>query len=52
MGGAVFSACDNDHLVDKLKDAGYITTASVEQAFRAVDRGNYAQEFPEHRGIR
>lgn len=32
---------DNDDLVDNLKEAQYIRTEKVEQAFRAIDRGDY-----------
>lgn len=32
---------DNDDLIDNLKEAQYIRTDRVEQAFRAIDRGDY-----------
>lgn len=32
---------DNDDLIDNLKEAQYIRTEKVEQAFRAIDRGDY-----------
>lgn len=35
---------DNDDLIDNLKEAQYIRTESVEQAFRAIDRGDYYLE--------
>ncbi|XP_059381042.1 protein-L-isoaspartate O-methyltransferase domain-containing protein 1 [Carassius carassius] len=41
MGGAVSAGEDNDDLIDNLKDAQYIRTDRVEQAFRAIDRGDY-----------
>ncbi|KAB5586681.1 hypothetical protein PHYPO_G00004420 [Pangasianodon hypophthalmus] len=41
MGGAVSAGEDNDDLIDNLKDAQYIRTDKVEQAFRAIDRGDY-----------
>ena len=44
MGGAVSAGEDNDHLVDNLKDANYIKTATVERVFRAVDRSDYYLE--------
>lgn len=39
MGGSVSAGVDNDDLVDNLVSAEFIKTSSVEQAFRAVDRG-------------
>lgn len=44
MGGAVSAGEDNDDLIDNLKDAQYIRTDRVEQAFRAIDRGDYYLE--------
>lgn len=44
MGGAVSAGEDNDELIDNLKEAQYIRTDLVEQAFRAVDRGDYYLE--------
>ncbi|XP_041958471.1 protein-L-isoaspartate O-methyltransferase domain-containing protein 1 isoform X1 [Alosa sapidissima] len=41
MGGAVSAGEDNDDLIDNLKEAQYIRTEQVEQAFRAIDRGDY-----------
>ncbi|MCJ8728444.1 hypothetical protein PDJAM_G00004610, partial [Pangasius djambal] len=41
MGGAVSAGEDNDDLIDNLKEAQYIRTDKVEQAFRAIDRGDY-----------
>lgn len=41
MGGAVSAGEDNDDLIDNLKEAQYIRTDRVEQAFRAIDRGDY-----------
>ncbi|XP_068605154.1 protein-L-isoaspartate O-methyltransferase domain-containing protein 1 [Brachionichthys hirsutus] len=41
MGGAVSAGEDNDDLIDNLKEAQYIRTENVEQAFRAIDRGDY-----------
>ncbi|KAL2097800.1 hypothetical protein ACEWY4_007007 [Coilia grayii] len=41
MGGAVSAGEDNDDLIDNLKEAKYIRSEQVEQAFRAVDRGDY-----------
>lgn len=41
MGGAVSAGEDNDDLIDNLKEAQYIRTEKVEQAFRAIDRGDY-----------
>lgn len=39
---------DNDDLIDNLKDAQYIRTREVEQAFRAIDRADYyLDEFKE-----
>ena len=32
---------NNDEMITKLVEAGYIKTPQVEKAFRAVDRGNY-----------
>ncbi|XP_044118535.1 protein-L-isoaspartate O-methyltransferase domain-containing protein 2 isoform X2 [Neovison vison] len=49
MGGAVSAGEDNDELVDNLKEAQYIRTAPVEQAFRAIDRADYyLEEFKEN----
>lgn len=40
---------DNDELIDNLKEAQYIRTELVEQAFRAVDRADYyLEEFKEN----
>ncbi|KAG8570861.1 hypothetical protein GDO81_011450 [Engystomops pustulosus] len=44
MGGAVSAGEDNDDLIDNLKEAQYIRTEKVEQAFRAIDRGEYYLE--------
>ncbi|KAL6489187.1 hypothetical protein MHYP_G00029280 [Metynnis hypsauchen] len=44
MGGAVSAGEDNDDLIDNLKEAQYIRTDKVEQAFRAIDRGDYYLE--------
>ncbi|KAJ8333409.1 hypothetical protein SKAU_G00414170 [Synaphobranchus kaupii] len=44
MGGAVSAGEDNDDLIDNLKEAQYIRTEKVEQAFRAIDRGDYYLE--------
>ncbi|OCT74719.1 hypothetical protein XELAEV_18033706mg [Xenopus laevis] len=44
MGGAVSAGEDNDDLIDNLKEAQYIRTERVEQAFRAIDRGEYYLE--------
>ncbi|XP_031525416.1 protein-L-isoaspartate O-methyltransferase domain-containing protein 1 isoform X3 [Papio anubis] len=44
MGGAVSAGEDNDDLIDNLKEAQYIRTERVEQAFRAIDRGDYYLE--------
>ncbi|XP_067409885.1 protein-L-isoaspartate O-methyltransferase domain-containing protein 1 isoform X1 [Emydura macquarii macquarii] len=44
MGGAVSAGEDNDDLIDNLKEAQYIRTENVEQAFRAIDRGDYYLE--------
>ncbi|RXM35756.1 hypothetical protein EOD39_3906 [Acipenser ruthenus] len=44
MGGAVSAGEDNDELIDNLKEAQYIRTERVEQAFRAIDRGEYYLE--------
>ncbi|XP_056594340.1 protein-L-isoaspartate O-methyltransferase domain-containing protein 1 [Triplophysa dalaica] len=41
MGGAVSAGEDNDDLIDNLKEAQYVRTERVEQAFRAIDRGDY-----------
>ncbi|XP_056404327.1 protein-L-isoaspartate O-methyltransferase domain-containing protein 2 [Hyla sarda] len=41
MGGAVSAGEDNDDLIDNLKEAQYIRTEEVEQAFRAIDRADY-----------
>ncbi|KAL4655441.1 protein-L-isoaspartate O-methyltransferase domain-containing protein 2 [Arapaima gigas] len=41
MGGAVSAGEDNDDLIDNLKEAHYIRTDLVEQAFRAIDRADY-----------
>ncbi|KAF6088866.1 protein-L-isoaspartate (D-aspartate) O-methyltransferase domain containing 2 [Phyllostomus discolor] len=49
MGGAVSAGEDNDELIDNLKEAQYIRTELVEQAFRAVDRADYyLEEFREN----
>ncbi|XP_007952832.1 protein-L-isoaspartate O-methyltransferase domain-containing protein 2 [Orycteropus afer afer] len=49
MGGAVSAGEDNDELIDNLKEAQYIRTELVEQAFRAVDRADYyLDEFKEN----
>lgn len=47
MGGAVSAGEDNDELIDKLVNAEYIKSPSVECIFRAVDRGFYY--LPTHR---
>ncbi|XP_040290530.1 protein-L-isoaspartate O-methyltransferase domain-containing protein 2 [Bufo bufo] len=48
MGGAVSAGEDNDDLIDNLKEAQYIRTEEVEQAFRAIDRADYyLDEFKE-----
>lgn len=40
---------DNDELIDNLKEAQYIRTDLVEQAFRAIDRADYyLEEFKEN----
>ncbi|XP_048877727.1 protein-L-isoaspartate O-methyltransferase domain-containing protein 2-like isoform X3 [Brienomyrus brachyistius] len=44
MGGAVSAGEDNDELIDNLKEAHYIRSELVEQAFRAVDRADYYLE--------
>ena len=44
MGGAVSAGEDNDDLIDNLKEAQYIRTDLVEQAFRAIDRADYYLE--------
>ncbi|KAM9789555.1 protein-L-isoaspartate O-methyltransferase domain-containing protein 1 [Neosynchiropus ocellatus] len=44
MGGAVSVGEDNDDLIDKLKEAHYIRSETVEQAFRAIDRADYYVE--------
>ncbi|KAG7279507.1 hypothetical protein CRUP_035893, partial [Coryphaenoides rupestris] len=41
MGGVVSAGEDNDELIDNLKEAQYIRSEAVEQAFRAVDRADY-----------
>lgn len=41
MGGAVSTGEDNDDLIDNLVEADCIKTATVESAFRAVDRASY-----------
>ncbi|XP_046382508.1 uncharacterized protein LOC124153416 [Ischnura elegans] len=46
MGGSVSSGVDNDDLVDRLANAGYIRSREVERIFRAVDRGHYYTETP------
>ncbi|XP_075702677.1 protein-L-isoaspartate O-methyltransferase domain-containing protein 2 [Rhinoderma darwinii] len=49
MGGAVSAGEDNDDLIDNLKEAQYIRTEEVEQAFRAIDRADYyLDEFKEN----
>ncbi|XP_041503531.1 protein-L-isoaspartate O-methyltransferase domain-containing protein 2-like isoform X2 [Microtus oregoni] len=49
MGGAVSAGEDNDELMDNLKEAQYIRTDLVEQAFRAIDRADYyLEEFKEN----
>ncbi|XP_011372419.1 protein-L-isoaspartate O-methyltransferase domain-containing protein 2 isoform X1 [Pteropus medius] len=49
MGGAVSAGEDNDELIDNLKEAQYIRTELVEQAFRAIDRADYyLEEFREN----
>ncbi|XP_036100526.1 protein-L-isoaspartate O-methyltransferase domain-containing protein 2 isoform X3 [Molossus molossus] len=49
MGGAVSAGEDNDELIDNLKEAQYIRTEQVEQAFRAIDRADYyLEEFKEN----
>ncbi|KAJ8257335.1 hypothetical protein GJAV_G00184490 [Gymnothorax javanicus] len=44
MGGAVSAGEDNDELIDNLKEAHYIRSELVEQAFRAIDRADYYLE--------
>uniref|UniRef100_A0A8C4QVY9 Protein-L-isoaspartate (D-aspartate) O-methyltransferase domain containing 1 n=1 Tax=Eptatretus burgeri TaxID=7764 RepID=A0A8C4QVY9_EPTBU len=44
MGGAVSAGEDNDDLIDNLKEAAYIRSKVVEQAFRAIDRADYYLE--------
>ncbi|XP_023696929.1 protein-L-isoaspartate O-methyltransferase domain-containing protein 2-like isoform X1 [Paramormyrops kingsleyae] len=44
MGGAVSAGEDNDELIDNLKEAHYIRSDLVEQAFRALDRADYYLE--------
>ncbi|KAM4611087.1 protein-L-isoaspartate O-methyltransferase domain-containing protein 2a [Polymixia lowei] len=44
MGGAVSAGEDNDELIDNLKEAQYIRSELVEQAFRAIDRADYYLE--------
>nr|XP_046221359.1 protein-L-isoaspartate O-methyltransferase domain-containing protein 2a isoform X1 [Oncorhynchus gorbuscha] len=44
MGGAVSAGEDNDELIDNLKQAQYIRSDLVEQAFRAIDRADYYLE--------
>ncbi|KAM9431591.1 protein-L-isoaspartate O-methyltransferase domain-containing protein 2-like isoform 2-T3 [Salvelinus alpinus] len=44
MGGAVSAGEDNDELIDNLKEAQYIRSDLVEQAFRAIDRADYYLE--------
>ncbi|KAM3839372.1 protein-L-isoaspartate O-methyltransferase domain-containing protein 2 isoform 1-T2 [Vipera latastei] len=49
MGGAVSAGEDNDELIDNLKEAQYIRSELVEEAFRAVDRADYyLEEFKEN----
>ncbi|KAG3255508.1 hypothetical protein H1C71_042871, partial [Ictidomys tridecemlineatus] len=49
MGSVVSAGEDNDELIDNLKGAQYIRTELVEQAFRAMDRGDYyLEEFKEN----
>ncbi|XP_019827557.2 protein-L-isoaspartate O-methyltransferase domain-containing protein 2 isoform X2 [Bos indicus] len=49
MGGAVSAGEDNDELIDNLKEAQYIRSELVEQAFRAIDRADYyLEEFKEN----
>uniref|UniRef100_A0A5F9DD62 Protein-L-isoaspartate (D-aspartate) O-methyltransferase domain containing 2 n=1 Tax=Oryctolagus cuniculus TaxID=9986 RepID=A0A5F9DD62_RABIT len=49
MGGAVSAGADNDELIDNLKEAQYIRTELVEQAFRAIDRADYyLEEFKDN----
>ncbi|XP_009081687.1 PREDICTED: protein-L-isoaspartate O-methyltransferase domain-containing protein 2 isoform X2 [Acanthisitta chloris] len=49
MGGAVSAGEDNDELIDNLKEAQYIRTELVEQAFRAIDRADYyLEEFKDN----
>lgn len=49
MGGAVSAGEDNDELIDNLKEAQYIRTELVEQAFRAIDRADYyLEEYKEN----
>ncbi|XP_060086592.1 protein-L-isoaspartate O-methyltransferase domain-containing protein 2 [Heteronotia binoei] len=47
MGGAVSAGEDNDELIDNLKEAQYIRTELVEQAFRAVE-DYYLEEFKDN----
>ncbi|XP_062396300.1 protein-L-isoaspartate O-methyltransferase domain-containing protein 2a [Sardina pilchardus] len=44
MGGAVSAGEDNDELIDNLKEAQYIRSELVEEAFRAIDRADYYLE--------
>jgi len=44
MGGAISAGINNDELIDKLVQAGYIESSKVEKVFRAVDRGHYYLE--------
>ncbi|XP_008939180.1 PREDICTED: protein-L-isoaspartate O-methyltransferase domain-containing protein 2 isoform X2 [Merops nubicus] len=49
MGGAVSAGEDNDELIDNLKEAQYIRSELVEQAFRAIDRADYyLEEFKDN----
>ncbi|NP_001087709.1 MGC83799 protein isoform X1 [Xenopus laevis] len=49
MGGAVSAGQDNDELIDNLKEAQYIRTEAVENAFRAIDRADYyLEEFKQN----
>lgn len=41
MGGVVAKGQNNDELIDHLVEAKYIKDICVEDAFRAVDRGDF-----------
>ena len=44
MGGAVSAGEDNDDLIDNLKETQSICTEREEQAFTAIDHGDYYLE--------